>query len=46
MVRKALLYSAGLIALYLAVEYYTGFSTDTKAATGGATNIIKAFQGR
>jgi hypothetical protein len=44
--RKALLYSAGLIALYLAVEHYTGFSKDVTSSTSGAGSLVKAFQGR
>lgn len=38
--------SALLIALYLAVNYYTGFGKDVTGATSGATGVIKAFQGR
>lgn len=44
--RKALLYGAGLIGLYLAVAYASGFSKGVGAASTGATNVIKAFQGR
>lgn len=44
--RKALLYASGLIALYLAVEYYTGFSKDVSASSTGASGLVKAFQGR
>jgi|GEM_PF-2042134 len=44
--RKALLYSAGLVGLYLAVYYYKGFAKDTSAASTGGSNLIKAFQGR
>lgn len=46
MAKKALLYSALLIALYLGVEYYTGFSKDTTAAANGGSTLIRAFQGR
>lgn len=44
--KKALLYGAGLIALYLVVENYTGFSSDVGATANGSTNLVKAFQGR
>lgn len=44
--RKMLLYSAGLIAMYLAVAYATGFSRAVNASAGGAANLVKAFQGR
>jgi len=44
--KKALLYSAGLISLYLAVAYGSGFSNGVNAASSGAANVIKAFQGR
>jgi hypothetical protein len=44
--RKALLYSAGLIALYLAVVNYTGFVHDTDATAQGSAGLVKAFQGR
>jgi len=45
-VKTALKYSAGLIALYLGVYYATGGGNLINAATSGATNVIKAFQGR
>ncbi len=44
--RKYFLYGAGLIALYLVVEHYTGFSSDTRATAAGGTSLVKAFQGR
>lgn len=44
--RKALLYGAGLIALYLGVAYSTGSGTLINDTTNGATGVIKAFQGR
>lgn len=44
--RKALLYSTGLIALYLAVAYSSGFAKGINAAAGGGANLVKAFQGR
>ena len=44
--KKALAYGAGLIALYLVVYYYTGAGTLLKDASGGATNLVQAFQAR
>lgn len=44
--RKALLYSTGLIALYLAVAYSTGFARALNAGSSGGVNLVKAFQGR
>lgn len=44
--KKALLYGAGLIGLYLAVAYSSGFSANVKAGSSGAVGVIKAFQGR
>lgn len=44
--RKILGYGAGLIALYLVVFYYKGFAKDTAAASGGGSNLVRAFQGR
>jgi hypothetical protein len=44
--RKGLAYGAGLIALYLALEYATGFSKDVSASSSGASGLVKAFQGR
>jgi hypothetical protein len=44
--KKGLLWGAGLIGLYLAVNYYTGFSKDLSTAGTGSVNLIKAFQGR
>lgn len=44
--KTALKYTAGLIGLYLAVVYATGFGNDIKAGTGGGVNVIKALQGR
>jgi hypothetical protein len=44
--RKALTYAAGLIALYLVVVNYTGFSKDESATASGSEGLVKAFQGR
>jgi hypothetical protein len=44
--RKFLMYGFGAIALYLAVEHFTGFSSDVNASASGTSNLIKAFQGR
>lgn len=37
---------AALIALYLIVNYATGFGKDASAASSGTATVIKAFQGR
>jgi hypothetical protein len=44
--KKALGYGAGLIALYLAVAYSTGFSKNVSSAASGSVSLVKAFQGR
>lgn len=44
--KKALLYSTGLIAMYLAVAYGTGFAKAVNAGSAGGVGVIKAFQGR
>ena len=44
--KKYVLYGAGLIALYIAVEHYRGTATDATALSGGGASLIKAFQGR
>lgn len=44
--RKALVYTAGLIALYIAVAYGTNFGQTVTASTNGGVNVIKALQGR
>jgi hypothetical protein len=44
--RKALTYGAGLIAIYLVVEHYTGAGTLLTKGAAGSTSIIKALQGR
>jgi len=46
MVKKILFYGAALIALYLAVINFTGFTSDINASATGGSSIIKAFQGR
>lgn len=46
MLKKTLLYSAGLIALYLVVVNATGFSKDVTSGASGGTSLVKAFQGR
>lgn len=43
---KMLKYSFGLIAIYLAVAYASGSGRVLSSGSSGATNIIKAFQGR
>jgi hypothetical protein len=44
--RKALTYTAGLIALYLVVEHYTGAGTLLTKGSQGGVGIVKALQGR
>lgn len=44
--RKMLTYGAGLIALYLLVEYSTGSGKLLSGASSGASTVIKALQGR
>jgi hypothetical protein len=44
--RKIVMYSFGVIALYLAVKNYTGFAKDETSAANGGSGIIAAFQGR
>ena len=46
MFKKIAFYGVGLIALYLIVVNATGFSSDVKASTSGASSVIDAFQGR
>jgi len=46
MVKKGLLWGAGLIALYLILVNFTGFTSDVNASASGGSSIIKAFQGR
>ncbi len=44
--RVALKYGAGLIALYLVVVNFTGSGTFISKSASGATDVVKAFQGR
>lgn len=44
--RKALMYGAGLIALYLVVVHATGAGTLVKDTTAGGGGLVKAFEGR
>lgn len=44
--KKALVYGAGLIALYLVVEHYTGAGTLLDKGSSGGVKIIKSLQGR
>lgn len=46
MLREALKYGGGLIALYLVVYYATGSGIVLNDATSGGTSLVKAFQGR
>jgi hypothetical protein len=44
--KKALFYGAVLIGIYVAAVNATGSGTIITASTGGATNVVKALQGR
>jgi hypothetical protein len=44
--RQGLKYSAVLIGLYLLVAYSTGSGRVIKESSAGASNLVKAFQGR
>lgn len=46
MLRKALYYTAGLIALYLVVENATGAGNVITQGAAGARSIITGLQGR
>lgn len=44
--RKGIYYVAALIALYLIVVHFAGFSKDLATATSGGATVIKSLQGR
>lgn len=44
--KTAVKYGATLIGLYLVVAYATGSGRLINASSSGASNVIKAFQGR
>jgi hypothetical protein len=44
--RKALLYGAGLIALYIAVAHGSNFGRAISAGANGGSTVIKTLQGR
>lgn len=44
--RSALLWGAALIAGYLVLTNYKGFTADLGTAGTGSVNLVKAFQGR
>lgn len=44
--KKLLTYGAGLIALYLLVEYSTGTGKLLSGASSGTATVVKALQGR
>lgn len=44
--KTALKYGAGLIAIYLAVEYASGTSNVIKTTLNSGSNLVKSFQGR
>lgn len=46
MIKTFAKYSAGLIAGYLVLHNWTGFTKDINASSSGAGNLIQKFQGR
>lgn len=44
--KKALTYSAGLIALYLVVANATGAGSVLRSGAAGGAGLVKTFQGR
>lgn len=44
--KKTIYYIAALIALYLVLIHFTGFSKDVSSSLSGGTGIITALQGR
>jgi hypothetical protein len=44
--RKAIVIGAGLIAGYLVLKNFKGFSSDVSTAGSSSVNLVKAFQGR
>jgi hypothetical protein len=44
--RTFLKYATGMISLYLLVAYASGSGRVISAASTGATNLVKGFQGR
>lgn len=44
--KKALLYAAGLIGIYLAVSHGAAVTGETSAASTGLGSIFKTLQGR
>jgi hypothetical protein len=44
--RKLVTYGAGLIALYLVVEYSTGSGSLLKNGSAGVATVVKSLQGR
>jgi len=46
MFKKALTYGAGLIGLYLVVNYATGTGKVINAGAGGTATVVKTLQGR
>lgn len=46
MLRKALTYGAGLIAIYLVVANSTGTKNVLTSGSSGLVNLTKALQGR
>lgn len=44
--RKTIYYIAALIALYLVVVHFAGFSKDVSTSLAGGSGVIKTLQGR
>lgn len=44
--RKAIMVGLGLIALYLVLDNYTGFSKDFSAGATGTSTLVQALQAR
>jgi predicted small secreted protein len=44
--KKALAYTAGLVAAYLVLANYTGFGKDLSAASSAYNTGVKTLQGR
>lgn len=45
-ITKFVYWGAGLIAAYLVLTNYKGFSSDVSTAGTSSVNLVKAFQGR
>jgi len=45
-VKKLAYYGAALIAIYLAVDHFSGTSSIIKSASSGGAGFVKSLQGR